>query len=94
MCDKAAPHCSGLRTPTACRSRPSEPRRPARETGDLSPGDQRQQVPRIVNQDVMARAILQTIPDSLVASPTSSVRQPPRYGWGFAAPHSNERPPT
>ena len=46
---------------------------------------------RIVNQDVMARAILQTIPDSLVASPTSSVRQPPRYGWGFAAPHLKQK---
>jgi hypothetical protein len=42
--------------------------------------------PRIVNQGVMARAILQTIPDSHVASPASSVRQPHRYGWGFAAP--------
>jgi hypothetical protein len=52
----------------------------------LSVGDQRPQVPRIVKQDVMASAILQTIPASLVASPTSSARQPPDTD-GVLPPH-------
>jgi len=43
-------------------------------------GDQCQQAARIVNQDEVARGILQTVPHSLVASPNSSARQPSRYG--------------